>query len=116
MHVLYLTKDLFFSSRVCSLAREAGATVDVVASADACSADDDTIVAIIDLGLPQLEIGSAVDHLRELVSSLKIIAYGPHVDAVKLAAAQQAGCDMVLPRSQFDQQIGSILKEIASAG
>ncbi|HRX78522.1 MAG: hypothetical protein H6821_00405 [Planctomycetaceae bacterium] len=111
MHVLYLTKDLFFSSRVCNLAREAGATVDVVASAEACSAKDDTTLAIIDLGLPQLEIASAVDHLRAIVSSLKIIAYGPHVDTEKLAAARQAGCDTVLSRSQFDQQFASLLRK-----
>ncbi|MEX0819766.1 MAG: hypothetical protein WD070_09225 [Pirellulaceae bacterium] len=116
MHILYLTKDLFFSSRVSSLAREAGATIDVIASADACVAQDDTALAIIDLGLAQLDIASAVRRLRAIASPLKIIAYGPHVDAAMLTAAQQAGCDWVLPRSQFDQQIAAILRECDSSG
>lgn len=110
MHVLYLTKDLFFSSRVCSLARDAGATIDVVASLDACCATDDTVLAIVDLVVPQLDIASTVGKLREIARNAKIIAYGPHVDAARLSAAEQAGCDVVLPRSQFDQQIGAILR------
>ena len=111
MHVLYLTKDLFFSSRVCSLARDAGATIDVIATLDKCTARDDTTLTIVDLVLPQLDIATAVGKLREIASNAKIIAYGPHVDAARLSAAEQAGCDVVLPRSQFDQQIGAILRE-----
>jgi len=112
MHVLYLTKDLFFSSRVCSLAREAGVTIDVIASVDACLAKDDTTLAIIDLGLPQLDVATAVRQLRETFSQLKIVAYGPHVEAPMLAAAERAGCDLVLPRSQFGQQIAAILATV----
>lgn len=115
MHVLYLTKDLFFSSRVCSLAREAGLKIDVVASFDAGQANEDTALAIIDLNLAQLDIAAAVRQLRQTVSRLKIIAYGPHVDAATLAAAEQAGCDLVLPRSQFDQRITAILREAAAS-
>lgn len=112
MRVLYLTKDLFFSSRVCSLARDAGVTIDVVASIEACCAAENTALAIIDLGFPQLDVATAVRKLRESPRELKIIAYGPHVDAAKLSAAEQAGCDLVLPRSQFDQRIADILREL----
>ncbi len=112
MHVLYLTKDLFFSSRVCSLAREAGLKIDVVASIDARQTSDDTALAIIDLNLPQLDIAATVRQLRDTAGPLKIIAYGPHVEAAMLAVAEQAGCDVVLPRSQFDQQISTILTTV----
>ncbi|MBC8353952.1 MAG: response regulator transcription factor [Planctomycetes bacterium] len=115
MHVLYLTKDIFFSSRVCSFAREAGATIDVVASLQACQGKADTSLVIIDLGLAQLDIALAVRRLRELSGELNIIAYGPHVDAAMLTAAEQAGCDAVLPRSQFDQQIAAILRNSMSS-
>lgn len=110
MHVLYLTKDLFFSSRVCSLAREAGATIDIIASIEACAATDDTTLAIVDLGLPELDIEATVRHLRK-IGPRKIIAYGPHVDAERLSAAERAGCDSVMPRSKFDQQIAAILRD-----
>ena len=106
----YLTKDLFFSFRVCSLARDAGAAIDIVASIDAYCAKDGTTVAIVDLSLPQLDIAATVDKLREVARNAKIIAYGPHVDTAKLSAAEQAGCDAVPPRSQFDQQIATILR------
>lgn len=115
MHVLYLTKDLIFSSRVCSLARAAGITIDVSSSIDASLTKGDTALVIIDLGLPQLDIAAAVCQLRETARDVKIMAYGPHVDAAMLAAAERAGCDLVLPRSQFDQQIAAILRESTSS-
>ena len=115
MHVLYLTKDLFFSSRVCSLARDAGVAIDVIASVDACVTKADTALAIVDLNLPQLDIVTTVAKLRETVGRVKIIAYGPHVESATLAAAERAGCDLVLPRSKFDQQIAGILGASASS-
>ena len=112
MHVLYLTKDLFFSSRVCALAREAGRTIEVSGSVEAGSANRNTALVIIDLGLAPLDITLAVRRLREVAGTAKIVAYGPHVEAAKLAAAEQAGCDVVLPRSQFDQQIAALLRDL----
>jgi DNA-binding NarL/FixJ family response regulator len=108
MHILYLTKDLLFSSRVCSLAKQHGATIDVNCVVDADTTEDATL-AIIDLSMQQLNVTEVIRLLREKSSELKIIAYGPHVNTDMLTAAEQAGCDMVLPRSQFNQQIGPII-------
>ena len=76
---------------------------------------DDAKLALLDLGLPGLDIAATVDRLREVAGNAKIIAYGPHVNAAALAAAAQAGCDSVMPRSQFDQQIAAILREPPSS-
>ncbi len=114
MHALFLTTDLFFSSRVTSFAREAGIAMDVRGGVDACEICPDTRLAIIDLGMRGLDIGAAVKGLRASNDELKIIAYGPHVNAELLEAANDAGCDAVMPRSQFDQQISAILNDLAA--
>jgi hypothetical protein len=51
--------------------------------------------------------------MDELVRSLKadtssrprLVAYGSHVDAGTLRVAREAGCDLVLPRSQFVEEL-----------
>ncbi len=113
MHALFLTTDLFFSSRVSSLAREAGVTIDVRSSIDEDAVTVDTRLAIIDLGLRGLDIDAVTKQLQTGNNELKIIAYGPHVNAELLEMAKRAGCDTVMPRSQFDQQIGAILRDMA---
>jgi hypothetical protein len=39
------------------------------------------------------------------------MAYGAHVDAAGLWAARQAGCDIVLPRSAFVEELPFRLPE-----
>ncbi|HSH61547.1 MAG TPA: hypothetical protein VK988_18255 [Acidimicrobiales bacterium] len=39
----------------------------------------------------------------------RTIGFGSHVDHELLAAARQAGCDEVLPRSKFFARIGELL-------
>ena len=53
--------------------------------------------------------------LESLVPTLKaagarVICYGSHVDAPRLKAARQAGCDEVLPRSAFFDELGAKLQ------
>ena len=54
-------------------------------------------VVVVDLGRPgALEVLSAVSSIAK-----RVIAFGSHVDTALLAAAREAGCDEVLPRSKF---------------
>jgi hypothetical protein len=39
----------------------------------------------------------------------RVVAYGSHVDAQGLAAARAAGCDLVLPRSKFVEELPTAL-------
>jgi len=41
----------------------------------------------------------------------RVVAYGSHVDAAGLKAARDAGCDVVLPRSAFVEQLPVKLRE-----
>ena len=111
MGILYITTDLFFSSRVGSLARDRGLAIEVVAPlAAAQKINTELQLVLIDLTQRSLDVALLVETVREKASSATIIAYGPHVDQAALSAAQDAGCDEVMPRSQFDQQLVSILE------
>ena len=115
MRVLYVTSDLFFSSRVSSLARECGIAVDFVAAVNAEERISAGVrLVILDLAQRSLDTASLVRAIREKADSATIVAYGPHVDEDALSAAREAGCDEVLPRSQFDQQILQILQRLSS--
>jgi hypothetical protein len=45
--------------------------------------------------------GDAVSEVRRVAPRARIIAFGPHVDDHRLAAARVSGADVVLPRSRF---------------
>ena len=40
-----------------------------------------------------------------------VVAYGPHMNAPVLKEARAAGCDVVMPRSQFVEELGTSLPE-----
>jgi DNA-binding NarL/FixJ family response regulator len=61
---------------------------------------------IIDLSHTGLQVRELIRELKEACSSMpRMVAYGSHVDAATLRAAREAGCDVVLPRSQFVENL-----------
>jgi CheY-like chemotaxis protein len=106
--------DLFFTVKILDAAKRAGAALEVVKSEiDAIDkARSGPAVLIIDLNC------GAVDPVH-LISALKadpatqgvpLVAYVSHVQGELKQSAQQAGCDMVLARSAFSQNLPQILK------
>ena len=57
--------------------------------------------------VPAQEIAGLVDWLRENCSDPppRVVAYGSHVDVETLRKAREAGCDPVLPRSKFVEEL-----------
>jgi DNA-binding NarL/FixJ family response regulator len=106
---LLLTDDMIFSSRITGTARSLGLRVSAVKSVeDLISLARNHIPAcvIIDLSHPGLQVSELIPELKEACSSMpRMIAYGSHVDAATLHAAREAGCDVVLPRSQFVENL-----------
>lgn len=103
MKALLLCDDLMFSSRLAGAAQQQGVRVEVFRDAgDLVSAAQrvQPRCVVLDLDAPGLDIAQTVADLRSLPQPPKIIGYGPHVRAELLAAARDAGCDLVLPRSQ----------------
>lgn len=106
--------DLIFRSKITSTAAALGVIAQVVASTDALQAALQTAaprLLIVDLdasGDPIAAIGLA----RRASDPPRIVAYGSHVDTQRLAAAQVAGADEVLPRSAFTQRLPSLLEAL----
>lgn len=66
---------------------------------------------VVDLSMPSLELPSLVSQLKSDGRSItRVVAFGPHVHEQRLAAAREAGCDLVVSRGQFFSQIETILK------
>jgi CheY-like chemotaxis protein len=104
---LLLSDDLLFRSRITGTAEALELAVHSVRTADEllrqAAARRPTCV-LIDLHNPGLAIADVVRALKEK-GSVRVIAYGSHVEAATLHAAREAGCDRVLPRSQFVEEL-----------
>ena len=108
-----LTSDLIFSTKVTGTARALGLEIVVVAdvekAAELCRGEPPGC-DFIELGVPGLEINSAVWRLRIAAGPVPTVAYGSHVDKARLDQARAAGCDEVLPRSKFSAELPDLLR------
>jgi len=107
-----LGDDLLFASRILAVARAHGITLSTVATPAELVARANAqplACVIVDANLPGLAIDVLCDHLRQHEPAPFVVAYGSHVDAATLRAARLAGCDVVLPRSQFVEVLETAL-------
>jgi DNA-binding response OmpR family regulator len=117
---VFLTSDLMISSTVTGAADRAGVELRVVGSVDTaiekCQSSDSGAPAgvnlvIVDLSLPGLRLEELVEAIEAgSATRPKIVAFGPHVHALRLDAARQAGCDEVMSRGQFHTAAEDVLK------
>jgi CheY-like chemotaxis protein len=116
-HAVAVIDDLFFTVKILDAAKRAGLTIAFVKSEiDALDqARSAPAVMILDLNC------TAIDQVR-LISALKadpatkgvnLIGFISHVQGELKLQAQQAGCDMVLARSAFSQNLPQLLKRFA---
>lgn len=108
---LLLSDDLMFTSRIVATARDFGFAVTVARTADILvqkARENPPACVLLDLANQTLSIAECVGRLRE-VSSPFVVAYGSHVDSAGLRAARAAGCDLVMPRRQFVEELAKSL-------
>jgi CheY-like chemotaxis protein len=109
---ILLCDDLMFASRITGTARSLGLTMRTVRSGtdlEQLAAEEKPLCVILDLANPGLSVVDVVRRLRPEGDIPVIVAYGSHVDAAGLNAARQAGCDLVLPRSKFVEELATAL-------
>ena len=107
--VLAVVEDLFFTVKINESAKRAGVPIAFVKSqVDALdqAAEHPTLI-ILDLNFEAI---SPVDLIRKLktdptLSKIQLVGYVSHVQGDLKQAAQEAGCDMVLARSAFSQNL-----------
>jgi CheY-like chemotaxis protein len=106
---LLLSDDLIFTSRITGTARGLGLEIKSVGNVEALiglARQQTPRCVILDLGHPGLAIGDLMGQVREVCDVMpRVVAYGSHVDAAGLRAAREAGCDPVLPRSKFVEEL-----------
>jgi DNA-binding NarL/FixJ family response regulator len=110
--VVALMDDLFFQMKVNETAKQLGIEFKVAANADALIhlLEQSPKLVIVDLNARSQPV-QAVEKLRASAngSNVKIVAFLSHVQRELAAQAQAAGCDEVMPRSLFTQNLAAIL-------
>lgn len=108
--VIALVDDLFFQMKLAETAKHVGVEVKVAANGDALlqlmgSAPK---LVIVDLNARSQPL-QAIEKLRQTNKEIRVVAFLSHVQTQLAAQAQAAGCDEVLPRSSFTQNLPVIL-------
>ena len=105
---ILLSDDLIFTSRVTGTASDLGLMVTAARSADRLlelARQQLPACVIVDLSNPGLVLAELMAGLQSLPAVPRVVAYGSHVDVETLKAARAAGCDPVLPRSKFVEDL-----------
>src|SRR5262245_26461392 len=105
---ILLCDDLIFTSRIVGTGRDLSLELRSAKTIPALfeqAHKQPPSCVILDLSLAGSEIAFTVEQLRQIAPLARIVAYGSHVDAATLKASRDAGCDPVLPRSQFVERL-----------
>lgn len=104
-----LCDELMFTSRITSTARDLGLTIKPARSMAVLrqlAEQQRPVCVILDLANPELDVPALVQGLcADQPRKPYVVAYGSHVDADTLRHARDAGCDLVLPRSKFVEEL-----------
>lgn len=108
--VVALMDDLFFQMKLAETAKHLGVEVKVAATPEALQAllEPPPKLLIVDLNARSQPI-AAIHRLRADNNGVRVIAFLSHVQTELAAQARAAGCDEVMPRSVFTQNLAAIL-------
>ena len=108
---ILLSDDLIFASRITGTARAQTLEIKTARTVDQMrqmiSAGPPACV-IVDLHHPGLDLAALVHEIKN-GGPCTIVGYGSHVAAELLQQARVAGCDVVLPRSKFVEELATSL-------
>jgi hypothetical protein len=114
--IVFCSDDLMFGTQISGAASAAGlsfqATRDVDAFEQMLSHGETIRLVVLDLDQSPREVDRWLVALARLSPRPRLLAFGPHVYADRLQAAQDAGCDWVLTRNQFHHQMTSIFSQL----
>ena len=112
--VLAVVEDLFFTVKINEAAKRAGLGITFVKSeVDALEhARQQPALIIVDINFQGVDPLNLIRKLKadDQTKRISLIGYLSHVQGELKLEAQQAGCDMVMPRSAFSQNLPQILK------
>ena len=113
--ILAAVSDLLFASKISAAAKQLGLPLEYFRERDKLlqAAASEPGIVLVDLN------NAALDPI-ELIASLKanpstqpaqVIGYVSHVQHERRREAERAGCDLVLPRSAFSQNLVELLRQ-----
>ena len=117
-YVIAAVADLMFTAKISSAAKLAGCTIKFIQQQDRLLAalreapSESAPLLIVDLNHVTLKPVEFIASVRSTpgVAATPVLAYLSHTQVDLKRAAEQAGCDLVLPRSVFSQNINEILR------
>lgn len=112
--ILAAVSDMIFASKINGAASQISANVTFVKSIDKLIEQANNLspeLIILDLNNPRFDSLNAIKDLKASSSlrSVPIVGFLSHVQTELRHKAQEAGCDFVMPRSQFNTNLPQIL-------
>jgi PleD family two-component response regulator len=118
--ILAVVSDLFFSSKLIEAAKRAGLSLEFVKDANEVmdKAQSRPSLIIFDLNYEAVSPLTLIGKLKGSADTrgISLIGYLSHVQRDLKMQAQEAGCDMVLARSAFSQNMPLIFKRHSGLG
>lgn len=115
--IVAILSDLMFIAKIQEAAKRVGLEAVFVKTQDDAleKAKDKPAVIILDLNANNLEPLDVIEKLKadDVTSKISLVGYVSHVQVELKMAAQQKGCDVVLARSAFSQNLPTILRRYA---
>jgi hypothetical protein len=115
---IVLSRDLFFTDKVKGTAEVLGYRIlqaGELAQARMLIEKWQPRVVFLDLTAGDVAAPAAIAGYRQLTGpGTWYVAAGPHVQADALAAAREAGCQVVLPRSKFSAELPALMQRYFS--
>lgn len=108
--VVALMDDLFFQMKVAETAKHLGLELKVAANGDALLGllEPAPNMVIVDLNARSQPL-AAIERLRAVQKDLRVVGFLSHMQRDLAAQAEAAGCNEVMPRSAFTQNLAAIL-------
>jgi CheY-like chemotaxis protein len=108
--VVALVDDLIFQMKLEETAKQLGVEVKVAANGDALMGllESAPKLVIVDLNARSQPV-QVVARVRQASKDIRVVGFLSHVQTQLAAQAQAAGCNEVLPRSSFTQNLAEIL-------
>jgi len=115
--IFCLIDDLFFLAKIQEVARKLNVKVEFIKSEkefdekEGQEGDEKPSLIIVDLNSNSIKPLTVIPKLRSrFKKSTSIVGFVSHVQGDLKVKAQEAGCDVVMPRSAFSQNLPSILR------
>jgi PleD family two-component response regulator len=118
--ILAVVSDLFFSSKLIEAAKRSGLALEFVKEPKEVieKAQQKPSLIIFDLNFEAAQPLKLITKLKSKAEtkSISLIGYLSHIQVELKQQAQEAGCDMVMARSAFSQNMPQIFKRHSGIG